>query len=378
MLIDEEILHAFSAMRSDREIIVGLSISLTGRFGPQGRQALQGIQLWESYINGRGGIDLGAEGRRHLRVIYYDDRSWVSRARENTLRLIREDHVHSLFGPYSSALTLAAAAVAEEHRKILWNHGGSSDAIFKHGFHCLVSIASPASDYLRGLPPWLARHSPALRRLCAVHSTRGTFAAQVVCGAVEAAEALGFPAVELVPLSSPLINIDNVVQKLASIRPEVLILAGSFEDELQIMQASHLWRGSVQQVAAVAAGVQAFYRELRQSAEGVIGPSQWEPEVSFADAQEPEASWFVAKFQEQFGQLPDYTAAGGFAMGLVWAECVRRAVPVEDEILRTVAAELDFHTLYGRFRIDPKSGRQIGHRILLTRWQQGRKVVLAT
>jgi hypothetical protein len=45
------------------------------------------------------------------------------------------------FGPYSSALTLASARVAEEHRKILWNAGGTSDAIFDHGWryvrkHC--------------------------------------------------------------------------------------------------------------------------------------------------------------------------------------------------------------------------------------------------
>jgi hypothetical protein len=37
---------------------------------------------------------------------------------------------------------------------------------------------------------------------------------------------------------------------------------------------------------------------------------------------------------------------------------------------------LDCNTFYGRFRIDAQSGKQVGHRILLIRWREGRKVVL--
>ena len=43
-------------MCNKTEVTVGLSISLTGRFRPQGQQVLQGIRLWQSYINAQGGI----------------------------------------------------------------------------------------------------------------------------------------------------------------------------------------------------------------------------------------------------------------------------------------------------------------------------------
>ena len=108
----------------------------------------------------------------------------------------------------------------------------------------------------------------------------------------------------------------------------------------------------------------------------MIGPSQWEPEVRFREVQGPNSTWVVRNFRERFGQLPEYTAAGGFAIGLVLAECIRQADSLEDERLWKVAAELDFNSFYGRFRIDPRTGHQVGHRILLTQWQQGRKVVL--
>lgn len=46
-------------MQSRQEILL---ISLTGRFSAQGRQALDGLRLWQSYVNGRDGITLGQNG----------------------------------------------------------------------------------------------------------------------------------------------------------------------------------------------------------------------------------------------------------------------------------------------------------------------------
>jgi ABC-type branched-subunit amino acid transport system substrate-binding protein len=90
----------------------------------------------------------------------------------------------------------------------------------------------------------------------------------------------------------------------------------------------------------------------------------------------PASDWFLDYFQEQFGQMPDYIAAGSFVMGLVLTECIQRASSLDDEKLRSTTSELDFNTFYGRFRIDPRSAMQTGHRTLLIRWQGGEKIVL--
>jgi branched-chain amino acid transport system substrate-binding protein len=357
------------------EIKVGLSISLTGRFSLQGRQAFNGIQLWQSFINSCGGITTGPRLRRQVRLIYYDDQSRSSYARENALKLLQCDRVDILLGPYASDLTMVVAQVAEQHKKVLWNHGGSSDEIFNRGYEWLIGTGSPASQYLRAFPCHLALDLPGLRRICILQSTRGTFAAHVVRGLLEDPSVQSCSP-EVLPLPTPVASACPVLQELRSVAPEVLILAGSFQEEIAIMQARQLWPDTIRSVAAVAAGVQAFYPEVHEGAEGVIGPSQWEPEVRFEDTQGPDSDWFVRKFGERFGHPPEYTAAGGFALGLVLAECIGRAGSLEDQRLRAAASELDFNTFYGKFRVDPVTGCQIGHRILLVQWQQGRKVVL--
>jgi hypothetical protein len=130
----------------------------------------------------------------------------------------------------------------------------------------------------------------------------------------------------------------------------------------------NLWRNEV--------GVHAFCAELAQIAEGVLGPSQWEPGIIFPNIAGPTSDWFVASFQRQFNQSPDYIAAGSFATGLILTECIRRAATLDDEALRNTACSLNCNTFYGRFCIDSRTGMQTGHRVSLIRWERGRKVVL--
>jgi branched-chain amino acid transport system substrate-binding protein len=358
-----------------KHIVVGLSISLTGNFARQGQQALNGIRLWQSYVNTRGGLDLGGQ-KRAVRLLYYDDQSRASLAQQNVLRLLRDDRVHVLFGPYSSGLALTVARIAEQHGKILWNYGGSSDEIWNRGYRWLVSVPSPASDYLRELPQWLAAHASHLRRICVLHSLHGTFASHVARGLREAVEALGRHSSETVPLDFRKLGGDEITQKLCSRHPQVVVVAGRFEEEVRLLRTRDRWPDTIELVAAVAAGVHAFYEELLDSTEGIIGPSQWEPEGHPDLILSPNSDWFVRNFVEQFGELPEYTAAAGFAVGLVFGECARRADSPDDERIRAAATELDLNTFYGKFRLDPTAGRQIGHRVLLIQWRQGRKVML--
>src|SRR2546426_7344200 len=305
-------------MESRRKILVGRSISLSGRFSVQGRQAIDGLRLWQSYVNGQDGITIGQAAPQPVRVVFYDDQSRASLARANALRLLRRDCVDALFGPYSSGLTMTVAALAHEQGKVLWNHGGSSDEILDHGWPHLVSTPTPAGDYLRDLPRWLERQAAALRKICIVHSTRGTFAPYVARGVAQAAASEY--SVQLMPYSA--LDVDVLVRELCASLPEILVLAGNFEQEIQIMRARQRWPASIQGVAAGAAGVHAFHDELGRAAVGVIGPSQWEAQANFPADIGPDAAWFARNFQEQFGCKPEYSAAGSFAAGFVFPDSV--------------------------------------------------------
>jgi branched-chain amino acid transport system substrate-binding protein len=357
---------------SQPEIRAGVSISTSGKFQPLGQQALNGLLLWKSYMNREGGIPVGGSSRP-VRLIWYDDGGRSDRTRENVHRLLQNDCVDIFFGPYSSNLTMVAAKIAEEHKKLLWSYGGTSDEIFSRASQYIIGISSPASDYFRALPPWLAKEYPDIRRLCVLYSGKGSFGRQVSRGVLESAREIGH-SVDSVPLNDA--DPDQAISTLHKLNPEAVVLAAGFQDELAIMQTRSRWPNTVRATAAVSAGIPDFGSHLGEASEGVIGASQWEPGGSHPGILGPTSACFVNHFGKQFGTTPDYVAAGSFATGLIVGECIRRADSLDFYSLRSAASQLECSTFYGRFRINSQSGKQIGHRILLVHWQNGSKIFL--
>lgn len=90
----------------------------------------------------------------------------------------------------------------------------------------------------------------------------------------------------------------------------------------------------------------------------------------------PASNWFVAKYRHVVGVDPPYPAAQAFAAGLLCARCLRDSGVSKDAGQLAAARKLACSTLYGLFRIDPVSGLQVGHQVLIVLWQHGiRRVV---
>ena len=118
-----------------KEIRFGISISLSGRYSLQGKESFEGLKLWVKDVNQSGGIFVRKYNKKlPVELIFYDDESTVERCKSLVEKLIVEDKVDILIGPYSSGLTLSVVSIAQNYEKILWNHGGSSDDITKEGY----------------------------------------------------------------------------------------------------------------------------------------------------------------------------------------------------------------------------------------------------
>jgi hypothetical protein len=60
---------------------------------------------------------------------------------------------------------------------------------------------------------------------------------------------------------------------------------------------------------------------------------------------------------------------------VIWQRCVIEAETVEPDQVFAAAQRLDTTTLFGRFRLDPVTGEQSGHRVRVVSWRNGRRVV---
>ena len=88
------------------EIVIGYSISLTGKFSTEGSDTHRAYQIWAEEVNKQGGIsvkELG--GKLPVKLVHYDDSSDTNNAIRNYERLITKDEVDLLFGQRSHGVT---------------------------------------------------------------------------------------------------------------------------------------------------------------------------------------------------------------------------------------------------------------------------------
>ena len=130
-------------------IRLGAALSETGNYAVEGKDSRQGYDTWLRWVNEiYGGIRV-SDQRYRAEIVYYDDESDADTAGILTQRLIDDDRVDFLLGPYSSGLTTGTSAIAEANNVLMVEGNGTSDTMFDRGFQNLFLVATIASDYTR-------------------------------------------------------------------------------------------------------------------------------------------------------------------------------------------------------------------------------------
>ena len=356
-------------------IKVGIPVSLTGQFSLQGTQTLAGVQAWAENVNCSGGLAVGGR-KRLVELVWRDDGSRRDKVRAVTERLILDDRIDLLVGPYSAVLTNAAAEVAQRHKKLLWNQGGASPSVYRRGNPWVVGILTPADEYLSGLLPAVREVCPAAATAGIVRASTGAFPRDVASGVEWSADATGFRIVQSLEFDATAQDFGETVSEVCRVSPDVLVVVGRFQNDLQLAEILAENSPSIGTVAVVAAGVDAFRQRLGERAGNFIGPSQWEPEAARYVDFGPTADEVRESLRQACHSVIDYPAAQAYAVGVVMQRCIAECGSLDDAALRRAAASLDFTTFYGRFRVDADTGRPTGKPALLVQWQRGRKEIV--
>ncbi len=368
-----------------RKIVIGLSLPLSGEYSATGLQIEAALRLFADDTNAAGGIDLAGE-RRDLEFEYRDDSSRRDRAREIYRWLCFERRVDLIFGPYSTALTRVAAAVANEAGMLLVNHGGAGDDLYNSDRtgerrRMIVSVLSPASDYMTGFVRLLATLKFWRKRL-AIVAAKTPFARAIAAGAERESNQRRswLHGVRLRLKYSTRFDPDHTPSALRTAlrrnRINAVVSAGSYEHDLAIMRLCAAPDANIPVLGCVAAGVARFGADLADDAEGIVGPSQWEQDAEIIPQIGPSSRDFARRMRALGAPGCDYPAAQAYAAGLLTLAALRTTGSLDQARLRSALSGLRTTTLFGDFAIDPVSGRQVGHKMLLVQWHRGRKVLI--
>ncbi len=358
-------------------IRIGASLSMTGTYAELGQMFHRGYQLCAKHTNDKGGV-LG----RRLELVVEDDGSQPATAARIYEKLITQDKVEAILGPYSSPITDVAADLAEEHRMPLVAPGAAATSVFKKGRKFIFMVVSPAEVYLEGPIDMAARRG--LRTVALIHEDT-LFPKAIAQGTLELAKRRGLAVIAVEAYPPGTTNFSALLTRVRAANPDVLAAGTYFEDAVTIARQLKELNVNPKMFAVTVGGdLPKFYRVLGRTAEFIYGSAQWEPELVTVRAgglipiarQYPGAREFVESYTKEFaGTDLSYQAAGGYGACQVLVEAIRRAGSLGGEKIRDAILKMDLNTVYGRFKVD-QDGVQVAHKMVMFQWQDGKKVVV--
>ena len=336
-------------------IRIGTTQSLSGPLEDFGTNQLRGLQMWAGDINERGML-LG----RPVELVHYDDASDPARSAQLYQKLIEQDKVDLLVGPYSSAITLAASNVAEQFGVPMLTVVASADQIWERGYKNIVGLDTPSTRYMD-----IAVEAAATRGAETIALVHGDteFSRDVLVGVRKKAQELGLQIV-LDTSATDLAKIPAIVSQLARADADVIMAIAYLEAGVILVR--ELNKAAVKPdmlVFAVAASVAEFGQELLGEAEGVTGVTQWLRSIRMPGAQD-----FAYRYRKRYGNNPGAYAALGYSAGQVLEGAVRLAGTVEHGPVRDQLYTMVFNSLLGIYKVD-EDGRQVGKNNYLIQWQ---------
>ncbi len=353
-----------SALAQTTPIRIGASLSLTGTYGALGQNQQRGYQLCAKHVNEKGGV-LG----RKIAFVLYDDQSDPATAVRLYERLVTQDKVDVIIGPYSSAITEPVANISEKYRMPMVAPQAATTSTFRKGRKYIFMVTSAAEVYLEGLIDLAAKNG---MKTVALINEDTLFPKATVEGTIALAtkNRMRVVFVEAYPKGNT--DFSAILTKIRAVNPDVLGAATYFDDAVAITrQMKELNVNPRMYGVTVGGDLPKFYELLGKNAEFVYGASQWEPELPYPGVKE-----FVDAYHREFpGASLSYHSAGGYGGCQILVEAIRRAGSLNGETLREAILGLNTTTVYGGYRVDP-GGFQLAHRMVTFQWQDGKKAIV--
>ena len=357
-----------------RVIRVGAVVSETGRFVEEGNAVRRGYRLWANWINGEyGGIKVG-DTRYRVDLVMYDDAGEAAATRMLVEKLITEDEVDFLLGPYSSGLTQSAIEVADAHDRILVTASGGAESLFTQGFESFFAVQTPAAQYTRSALQLLAGEGAAS---VVISHPDTVFATSVADGARRWAAESGLDVLAVHEYPQGSAGLAAIIADAKRLDPDVFVGGGHFNDAILFLRAAReLDFRPAAMVITVGPSNPLLVEMLGADAENVIGPTQWEVSMGYAGDLIGSAADYAARFRALWGRDPTYQAAGASAAALALQHAIEAAGTLDSEPVHRALRELDVDTFFGPISFD-EQGRNSARAMGLVQIQGGQILVVA-
>jgi len=361
-------------------IVLGAAVSITGKYSTNGKHTMDGYDLAIEKINEAGGVEVDGKSYK-LDIVYYDDESTPARGAQLAERLIQQDGVKFLLGPYSSGLTKAIAPVTEKYGIPMVEGNGASRSLFTQGYKYIFAVLSTSEQYLASAIALAAEKAEAEGRqpqdlTVAVAVENDPFSQDVRAGVIDDASKYGMQVVIDDKLPKELNDMSATLTKVKALSPDVLIVSGHAKGAATAVKQVADMKVDVPILAMTHCDSADVIGKFGADAEYTLCATQWAATMSYSDDLFGTAGDYAKTFEEKYGYAPPYQAAESSAAVMTFVDAFKRAGSFEPDAVRDALAATDMQTFYGNIKFD-ETGKNIAKPMALLQVQDGQYVVVA-
>ncbi|MDP3768194.1 MAG: amino acid ABC transporter substrate-binding protein, partial [Dehalococcoidia bacterium] len=320
--------------------------ALTGPFSKEGKLVKDGYDFWLAEVNKRGGIMIGGK-RRPVQVVFYDDESNAQTSARLTEKLITEDKVQFLLGPFSSPITMQTSVIGEKYKILTIATQANANVIYERGFKYVVSVLPPATAYMKLTLEMASKLQPKPKTVAimALNNPFGILAAE---GAREHAKAYGFDVVYFEKYPAQASDVSAFLTQIKAKNPDILVASGFFQESLLIVKQSKELKFCPKMIAlTVGPDVPDFTKSLGKDADYIYGSAWWLPNMGYKGRDFGSSRDYSKAVTERLGREPNYHVASGTAAGLFLQMAIEKANSLDTDAVRKAFGTMDIETFWG-------------------------------
>ncbi len=334
---------------------VGVVTELSGDLATGGNVTKRGYDLWAQAVNEAGGIAIG--GKKYpVKLVYADAQSNPSQGAAAAERLITQEQVDFILGPYSSGVTIAVAPVVEKYKVPMITGSAESPMIWKQKFLYTFGTIPPINFTGAAAIQTLASLDPK-PRTAVIFGSNDTFSKATAESFEAAAKKADIKVLKfnIVPSGQDLTPLMSAVKGM---RPDIIAFGGHDEELIKLVKGLHQI-DFAPRALLMHYGVTepAFVDALKGDANQVFGGAVWtDSTATKGEVLWKDAASYAAAAQKAFNTPADYTQAGSSAAGIAFQVAVQKvnAPPPLGEAQRVALVKaleaVDVSTFYGRVK----------------------------
>ncbi|MFH1090339.1 MAG: ABC transporter substrate-binding protein, partial [Pseudomonadota bacterium] len=310
----------------------------------------------------------GVKGKK-IELIIEDDTSKPDVGRSAVEKLIAQDKVIVLGGGYSSSVTYAICAVAQQRKVPFVVNTGSADKITEQGWDYVFRLNPPVSEYPKGLATFLTEMVKPKNTVILYENSlfgqSGSKEFSALCKEMKI-EVLMNEGYE-----SGAVDFKPLLVKVKAKNPDMVYMISYLMDASLLMRQSKELDLNAKLFVGGAAGftLPEFQKNAGEAAEFVYSATLWTETVPYPGAKE-----YYDKYVARFKSATEYHGAEAYACMYVIADALKRSKELTSSAVREALVTTDMMTVFGpvKFISYDKKKQQNSLPTYLVQWQKGK------